>query len=130
MGRGVIYLFIYLLITWTELLLNSAEISRADPRILTVGRACARARAEPPRGLFFFAGLREPVGPEGIRLPPAEELVQPKRLLLRRIHSEEELLHGRLDTRVKNYTAEAQVSSLFLSRPPARGLGYVVTTII
>ncbi|XP_034070286.1 disintegrin and metalloproteinase domain-containing protein 11 isoform X1 [Gymnodraco acuticeps] len=41
------------------------------------------------------------------RLPPAEEVVQPKRLLLQ-IHSQEELLHSRLDTRVNNSTAGGQ----------------------
>ncbi|XP_054899070.1 disintegrin and metalloproteinase domain-containing protein 11 isoform X2 [Poeciliopsis prolifica] len=38
---------------------------------------------------------------EWVRLPSAEEVVQPKRLL-QQIHSEEELLHGHLDTRVRN----------------------------
>ena len=56
------------------------------------------------------AGLKERVSLEG-RLPPAEEVVQPKRLL-QQIHSEEELLHSRLDTRVRNHTAGAQVSSV------------------
>ncbi|MEQ2172762.1 hypothetical protein GOODEAATRI_024687, partial [Goodea atripinnis] len=37
----------------------------------------------------------------GGRLPSAEEVVQPKRLLLQ-IHSDEELLHNHLDTRVRN----------------------------
>ncbi|XP_071375618.1 disintegrin and metalloproteinase domain-containing protein 11 [Centroberyx affinis] len=41
------------------------------------------------------------------RLLPAEEVVQPKRLL-QQIHSQEELLHGHLDTRVRNYTAGVQ----------------------
>lgn len=56
----------------------------------------------------FSAGLREWGSLEG-RLPPAEEVVQPKRLL-QQIHSQEELLHSHLDTRVKNYTAGVQVS--------------------
>ncbi|PWA21402.1 hypothetical protein CCH79_00003051 [Gambusia affinis] len=38
---------------------------------------------------------------EWVRSPSAEEVVQPKRLL-QQIHSEEELLHGYLDTRVRN----------------------------
>ncbi|KAF0025478.1 hypothetical protein F2P81_022359 [Scophthalmus maximus] len=47
-----------------------------------------------------------PAGLEG-SLPPAEELVQPKRLL-QQTHSPEELLHSRLDTRVSNDTTGAQ----------------------
>lgn len=35
------------------------------------------------------------------RFPSAEEVVQPKRLL-QQIHSQEEVLHGHLDTRVRN----------------------------
>lgn len=48
-------------------------------------------------------GLREWIG-VGDRLAPSEEIVQPKRLL-QQIHTDEELLHGKLDTRVKNYTS-------------------------
>lgn len=44
------------------------------------------------------------------RLPPGEQVVQPKRLL-QQIHSQDELLHSRLDTRVNNLTAGVQVSS-------------------
>ncbi|XP_054454465.1 disintegrin and metalloproteinase domain-containing protein 11 [Anoplopoma fimbria] len=66
-------------------------------RCLLFAAVCARCSV---------TGLRERVSLEG-RLPPAEEVVQPKRLL-QQIHSQEELLHSRLDTRVKNYTAEAQ----------------------
>ncbi|XP_041830221.1 disintegrin and metalloproteinase domain-containing protein 11 isoform X2 [Melanotaenia boesemani] len=51
-------------------------------------------------------GLREWVSLEG-RLPPAEEVVQPKRML-QQIHSEEELLHNHLDTRVRNLPAGTQ----------------------
>ncbi|XP_019739156.1 disintegrin and metalloproteinase domain-containing protein 11-like isoform X2 [Hippocampus comes] len=39
--------------------------------------------------------------------PPAEDLVQPKRLL-QQIHSQGELLHSRLDTRVQNLSRAAQ----------------------
>lgn len=56
------------------------------------------------------AGLREWRSVER-KLPPAEEVVQPKRLL-QQIHSQEELLHSRLDTRVNNRTAGVQVSLL------------------
>ncbi|TNN47223.1 Disintegrin and metalloproteinase domain-containing protein 11 [Liparis tanakae] len=66
-------------------------------RCLLFAAACARCAV---------TGLGERLGPEG-RLPPAEEVVQPKRLL-QQIHSPEELLHSRLDTRVKNDTADAQ----------------------
>ncbi|KAA8581522.1 hypothetical protein FQN60_003103, partial [Etheostoma spectabile] len=65
-------------------------------RCLLFAAVCAR---------YAVTGLRERVSVEE-RLPPAEELVQPKRLL-QQIHSQEELLHSRLDTRVKNYTAGA-----------------------
>lgn len=61
-----------------------------------------------PRLCVSSAALREWGSPEG-RLPPAEEVVQPKRLL-QQIHTEEELLHSRLDTRVKNHPAGEQVS--------------------
>ncbi|XP_024913481.1 disintegrin and metalloproteinase domain-containing protein 11 isoform X4 [Cynoglossus semilaevis] len=40
-------------------------------------------------------------------LPPEEEVVQPKRLL-HQIHTHEELLHGHLDTRVREFSAGAQ----------------------
>ncbi|GLD62898.1 uncharacterized protein AKAME5_001456800 [Lates japonicus] len=63
-------------------------------RCLLFAAVCARCAV---------TGLREWVSLEG-RLPPAEEFVQPKRLL-QQIHSQEELLHSRLDTRVRNYTA-------------------------
>ncbi|KAI3365227.1 hypothetical protein L3Q82_010322, partial [Scortum barcoo] len=63
-----------------------------------------RALSRPP--VASSAGLRGWGSLEG-RLPPAEEVVQPKRLL-HQIHSQEELLHSRLDTRVKNHTAGAQ----------------------
>ncbi|XP_047465994.1 disintegrin and metalloproteinase domain-containing protein 11 isoform X2 [Mugil cephalus] len=66
-------------------------------RCLLFAAVCARC-AE--------TGLREWVSPEG-KLPPAEEVVQPKRLL-HQIHSHEELLHSRLDTRVRNRPAGAQ----------------------
>ncbi|KAF7648777.1 hypothetical protein LDENG_00152150 [Lucifuga dentata] len=52
-------------------------------------------------------GLRDGWETQEERQPPTEEVVQPKRLLLQ-IHSQEELLHSRLDTRVKNYTARVQ----------------------
>lgn len=55
---------------------------------------------------YAETALREWGSPEG-RLPPAEEVVQPKRLL-QQIHTEEELLHSRLDTRVKNHPAGEQ----------------------
>uniref|UniRef100_A0AAQ5ZZM6 EGF-like domain-containing protein n=1 Tax=Amphiprion ocellaris TaxID=80972 RepID=A0AAQ5ZZM6_AMPOC len=60
-------------------------------RCLLFAAVCARCAG---------TGLREWMGLEG-RLLPAEEVVQPKRLL-QQIHTEEELLHSRLDTRVKN----------------------------
>ncbi|XP_047231951.1 disintegrin and metalloproteinase domain-containing protein 11 isoform X2 [Girardinichthys multiradiatus] len=60
-------------------------------RCLLFAAVCARC-AE--------TGVREWVRLGG-RLPSAEEVVQPKRLLLQ-IHSDEELLHNHLDTRVKN----------------------------
>ncbi|XP_068439219.1 disintegrin and metalloproteinase domain-containing protein 11-like isoform X2 [Clinocottus analis] len=66
-------------------------------RCLLFAAVCARCAV---------TGLRERVRLEG-RLPPAEEVVQPKRLL-QQINSQEELFHSRLNTRVKNYTAEAQ----------------------
>ncbi|XP_056286701.1 disintegrin and metalloproteinase domain-containing protein 11 isoform X3 [Pseudoliparis swirei] len=66
-------------------------------RCLLFAAACARCAV---------TGLGERLGLEG-RLPPAEEVVQPKRLL-QQIHSPEELLHSRLNTRVKNDTADAQ----------------------
>uniref|UniRef100_A0A3B4B4V6 Uncharacterized protein n=1 Tax=Periophthalmus magnuspinnatus TaxID=409849 RepID=A0A3B4B4V6_9GOBI len=50
-----------------------------------------------------FAGLREWIS-AGDRLGPSEEIVQPKRLL-QQIHTDEELLHRKLDTRVKNHTS-------------------------
>lgn len=60
----------------------------------------------PVRCLLFAAvcvtGVTERVSLED-RVPPAEEVVQPKRLL-QQIHSQKELLHSHLDTRVKNYT--------------------------
>ncbi|XP_014831883.1 PREDICTED: disintegrin and metalloproteinase domain-containing protein 11-like, partial [Poecilia mexicana] len=58
----------------------------------------------PVRCLLFaavFARYAETGVGEWVRLPSAEEVVQPKRLL-QQIHSEEELLHGHLDTRVRN----------------------------
>ncbi|XP_020773931.1 disintegrin and metalloproteinase domain-containing protein 11 isoform X2 [Boleophthalmus pectinirostris] len=48
-------------------------------------------------------GLREWIS-AGDRLGPSEEIVQPKRLL-QQIHTNEELLHSKLDTWVKNYTS-------------------------
>ncbi|XP_034715971.1 disintegrin and metalloproteinase domain-containing protein 11 isoform X1 [Etheostoma cragini] len=72
-------------------------------RCLLFAAVCARYAVT---ALLSSAGLRERVSVEE-GLPPAEELVQPKRLL-QQIHSQEELLHSRLDTRVKNYTAGAQ----------------------
>ncbi|MEQ2229743.1 hypothetical protein ILYODFUR_022003, partial [Ilyodon furcidens] len=60
-------------------------------RCLLFAAVCARC-AE--------TGVREWVR-LGERLPSAEEVVQPKRLLLQ-IHSDEELLHNHLDTRVRN----------------------------
>ncbi|XP_068161064.1 disintegrin and metalloproteinase domain-containing protein 11-like [Antennarius striatus] len=57
------------------------------------------------RCLLFAAvctGLTGWPGAQG-RLPPAEEHVQPQRLL-QQIHSEKELLHSRLDTRVREHT--------------------------
>ncbi|XP_055085451.1 disintegrin and metalloproteinase domain-containing protein 11 isoform X1 [Periophthalmus magnuspinnatus] len=48
-------------------------------------------------------GLREWIS-AGDRLGPSEEIVQPKRLL-QQIHTDEELLHRKLDTRVKNHTS-------------------------
>ncbi|KAK2820437.1 hypothetical protein Q5P01_023396 [Channa striata] len=65
-------------------------------RCLLFAAVCARSAA---------TGLGDRGSLEG-RLP-AQELVQPKRLL-QQIHSEEELLHSRLDTRVKNRTAGLQ----------------------
>lgn len=53
----------------------------------------------------FSEGLGEWQG----RQFPAEQVVQPKRLL-QQIHSQEELLHNHLNTRVKNDTAGLQVS--------------------
>ncbi|XP_034049915.1 disintegrin and metalloproteinase domain-containing protein 11-like isoform X2 [Thalassophryne amazonica] len=47
--------------------------------------------------------LTERLSSSKAKLLPVEEVVQPKRLL-QQIHSEEELLHSRLDTRVRNYT--------------------------
>lgn len=58
-------------------------------------------------------GLREWVRLEG-RLPSAEERVQPKRLLQQK-HSEEELLHDHLDTRVRDPPAGLQQVSLTCS---------------
>lgn len=51
------------------------------------------------------------LSPAGLQdeLPPEEEVVQPKRLL-HQIHTHEELLHGHLDTRVREFSAGAQVS--------------------
>ncbi|XP_036937056.1 disintegrin and metalloproteinase domain-containing protein 11 isoform X4 [Acanthopagrus latus] len=66
-------------------------------RCLLFAAVCARCAV---------TGLREWVSLEG-RLPPAEEVVQPKRLV-QQIHTEEELLHSRLNTRVSNSTAGAQ----------------------
>uniref|UniRef100_A0A8C4E9H5 Peptidase M12B domain-containing protein n=1 Tax=Dicentrarchus labrax TaxID=13489 RepID=A0A8C4E9H5_DICLA len=66
-------------------------------RCLLFAAVCARCSV---------TGLRGWANVEG-RLPPAEEVVQPKRLL-QQIHSREELLHSRLDTRVKNDTAGVQ----------------------
>uniref|UniRef100_A0A3Q1EIP0 ADAM metallopeptidase domain 11 n=1 Tax=Acanthochromis polyacanthus TaxID=80966 RepID=A0A3Q1EIP0_9TELE len=60
-------------------------------RCLLFAAVCARCAG---------TDLREWMGLEGRQLP-AEEVVQPKRLL-QQIHTEEELLHSRLDTRVKN----------------------------
>lgn len=45
-------------------------------------------------------------------LTPAEQVVRPKRLL-QQMHSQEELLHSRLETRVHNQTVGEQVSSLW-----------------
>lgn len=58
--------------------------------------------------LVSSAGLRDWVSGDG-GLPPAEQVVQPKRLL-QQIHSQEELLHSLLDTRINNRTAGVQVS--------------------
>ena len=69
----------------------------------------------PPAPCLCSAGLREWVSLEG-RLPPAEEVVQPKRLV-QQIHTEEELLHSRLNTRVSNSTAGAQVSLSHIHPP-------------
>uniref|UniRef100_A0A671XZA4 ADAM metallopeptidase domain 11 n=1 Tax=Sparus aurata TaxID=8175 RepID=A0A671XZA4_SPAAU len=66
-------------------------------RCLLFAAVCARCAV---------TGLREWVSLEG-RLPPAEEVVQPKRLL-QQSHTEKELLHSRLNTRVNNSTAGAQ----------------------
>ncbi|XP_028287749.1 disintegrin and metalloproteinase domain-containing protein 11 isoform X1 [Parambassis ranga] len=63
-------------------------------RCLLFAAVCARG-AE--------TGLWEWVSLDG-GIPSAEEVVQPKRLL-QQIHSEEELQHSRLDTRVKNHPA-------------------------
>lgn len=51
-------------------------------------------------------GQREWIG-AGEKLSPSEEIVQPKRLI-QQIHTDEELLHRKLDTRVKNYTSAEQ----------------------
>ncbi|TMS21829.1 Disintegrin and metalloproteinase domain-containing protein 11 [Larimichthys crocea] len=66
-------------------------------RCLLFAAVCARCAV---------TGLREWRSVER-KLPPAEEVVQPKRLL-QQIHSQEELLHSRLDTRVYNRTAGVQ----------------------
>lgn len=60
--------------------------------------------------LVSSADLSGWVSLEG-RLPPAEEVVQPKRLL-QQIHSQEELPHSRLDTRVNNHTTGVQVNEV------------------
>lgn len=72
----------------------------------------------PPALCLCSAGLREWVSLEG-RLPPAEEVVQPKRLL-QQSHTEKELLHSRLNTRVNNSTAGAQVSLCHIHPPTQR----------
>lgn len=66
-------------------------------RCLLFAAVCARC---------VVTGLREWESLKG-RQTPAEEVVQPKRLL-QQIHSPEELLHSHLDTRVKNSTAGLQ----------------------
>ncbi|KAG7227940.1 hypothetical protein INR49_013734 [Caranx melampygus] len=65
-------------------------------RCLLFAAVCARCAV---------TGVGEWLSLQG-RLVPAEEVVQPKRLL-HQIHSPEELLHSRLDTRVRNRTAGA-----------------------
>lgn len=53
----------------------------------------------------------ESVEDRGERVPAAEEVTHPKRLV-QQIDAEGELVHGHLDTRVKNLTAGALVSVL------------------
>ncbi|KAM4525450.1 disintegrin and metalloproteinase domain-containing protein 11 isoform 1-T1 [Odontesthes bonariensis] len=66
-------------------------------RCLLFAAVCARCAETGLRGWESLDG----------NLPPAEEIVQPKRLL-QQIHTEEELLHSQLDTRVKNHPAGPQ----------------------
>ncbi|XP_061564362.1 disintegrin and metalloproteinase domain-containing protein 11 isoform X2 [Cololabis saira] len=66
-------------------------------RCLLFAAACAGCAEA---GLRRWGSLEE-------KLPPTEEVVQPKRLL-QQIHSEKELLHSHLDTRVRNLPAGMQ----------------------
>ncbi|KAM9837929.1 LOW QUALITY PROTEIN: disintegrin and metalloproteinase domain-containing protein 11 [Aulostomus maculatus] len=66
-------------------------------RCLLFAAVCARCTVTGLKGWLSLEG----------RHPPAEELVQPKQLL-QQIHSQEELTHQHLDTRVKNHSAGVQ----------------------
>ncbi|XP_049615190.1 disintegrin and metalloproteinase domain-containing protein 11 isoform X1 [Syngnathus scovelli] len=62
-----------------------------------------------PVGWLLFAAVFARCSVSGVRegwQPPTEVLVQPKRLLLQ-IHSQDELLHSHLDTRVQNSSTRA-----------------------